>query len=147
MTQAVLRYCCGMRRALRRFAAPDRCRAVSDQGNWRQDAHVRREKLRPVIWHSGIARVVSAIALQYFSPLTGARYHWHVFCNPQVSNLHHLCAALLVDLGLTRPPDRLYQQKWQLFGIKFIHGPAAHREIRSMTERRALAGCYYMSNV
>ncbi|KAL9056367.1 MAG: hypothetical protein Q9162_002958 [Coniocarpon cinnabarinum] len=76
-----------------------------------------------------------------------AWYHFHVFVNPQVSNLHHLCAALLVDLGLNRPPDRLFAQKWQLFSLQFVHGPNAHREMRSMVERRALAGCYYMSNV
>ena len=64
-----------------------------------------------------------------------------------MSNLHHLAAALLVDLGLSRPPDRLYAQKWQLYGLRFIHGPSAHKHLRSMSERRALVGCYYMSNV
>ena len=59
----------------------------------------------------------------------------------------HLAAALLVDLGLSRPPDRLKAQKATYFFQKYGHGPEAANEIRNLPERRALAGCYYMSSV
>lgn len=59
----------------------------------------------------------------------------------------HLAAALLVDLGLNRPPDRLKAQKAAYFFHKWGHGPQAVNAIRNLPERRALAGCYYMSSV
>lgn len=74
------------------------------------------------------------------------RYHYHVLHNPQTSNLHHLAAALLVDLNLNRPPDRLRAQKLQYSTNRRLHDTTSNREMHSLSELRALTGCYYMSS-
>lgn len=89
---------------------------------------------------------MSEIQYTHPNPLLIDRYHYHVFQNPQTSNLYHLVASLLVDLGLNCPPDRLNDQKLRL-PTRLLQSPIGRRESRSMPELRALLGCYYTSSV
>ncbi|OCK78134.1 hypothetical protein K432DRAFT_444838 [Lepidopterella palustris CBS 459.81] len=74
-----------------------------------------------------------------------AWYHLHLFVNQQGTNLLYLVAALLVDLGLNRPPNSAFHVK-----MSPIHpniGQAAHPNPRTSDERRALLGCFYLHSV
>lgn len=74
-------------------------------------------------------------------------YHTQVFLNPQISNLLHLCIALATDLGLNQPPSRLDMHSLTYGARRAIHGPAVHPEKRTLEERRAYAGCFYLTSV
>ena len=73
-----------------------------------------------------------------------ARYHSHGFCNPQHTSLLHLATSLLADLDIDLPADRFSREMSQLFNMRFARRPPS---LRTMSERRALLGCYFTNNV
>jgi len=74
-------------------------------------------------------------------------YHTQVFLNPQITNLLHLCISLATDLGLTQSPSRPEVHTLSYGARRAIHGPSEYREERTIEERRAYAGCFYLASV
>lgn len=74
------------------------------------------------------------------------RYHFHVFVNPQMTNLLQLAMALVVDLGLNRKPASESDPKFVAFTPRIAHGKTVvgHSAVSTPDERRALAGTYYL---
>ncbi|KAE8036862.1 hypothetical protein FH972_009495 [Carpinus fangiana] len=71
-------------------------------------------------------------------------YHFHVFVNPQMTNLLQLAMALVVDLGLNRKPASELDPKFASFAPRIAHGKNVVSNVSTPDERRALAGTYYV---
>lgn len=72
-------------------------------------------------------------------------YHVYTHSNPQLMNLLHLAKALLVDLGLNRPPGTgLFQIRPSNDANKMLHGQQQDCLQHSLEERRALLGTYHV---
>jgi hypothetical protein len=80
-------------------------------------------------------------------------FHTQTLVNPQMTNLLHLCMAMSVDLGLNQAPapasawdsskgPTLFDGPRRAFQV-----PGASVQRRTLEERRAYAGCYFLSNV
>lgn len=73
-------------------------------------------------------------------------YHVYTHSNPQLMNIVHLAKALLVDLGLNRPPGAgLFRIGSSNDGMKLMHGPQLDLHKHSLEERRACLGVYHVS--
>jgi hypothetical protein len=78
-------------------------------------------------------------------------FHTQIYVNPQITNLLHLCMAMSVDLGLNQstPPVTEFKTGPSLLDgpRRVVHGPGPYPQTRTLEERRAYAGCYYLSTV
>lgn len=74
------------------------------------------------------------------------RYHFFTFRNPQFTNLVHLAAALVVDLGLNQNTAMKEDRSIATFATRILHGRASAPTTRDDDERRALLGTYYLSS-
>lgn len=92
----------------------------------------------------------SLAVLQGMMVLLGWSHTQSLF-NPQITNLLHLCMAMSVDLGLNQSTAPLTesQRTTTLFDgpRRAVHGPAFSSHIQTLEERRAYAGCFYLSTV
>ena len=74
-----------------------------------------------------------------------AWYHVYTHNNPQLMNLLHLAKALLIDLGLNRPPGfGIFQIKMSSDATEMIHGSRHDARTHSLEERRACLGIYHV---
>lgn len=78
-------------------------------------------------------------------------FHTQNLVNPQITNLLHLCMAMSVDLGLNQAPAPAPDPRR---GPTILDGqrtafqvPGANVQRRTLEERRAYAGCFYLSTV
>jgi hypothetical protein len=60
-------------------------------------------------------------------------------------NLLHLTMALLIDLGLNKPPTGPPPTSWVFDPPSILHGKAVNDGLRTSDQRRALLGCYYLT--
>ena len=72
-------------------------------------------------------------------------YHPHLFWGQQVTNLLHLAMALVVDLGIDRPPQECKDIKSTT--TRAVHGPSLAVKVPTLDEHRALAGTYYLTSM
>lgn len=74
-------------------------------------------------------------------------YPVHTHNSSQWMNLLHLAKALLVDLGLNRPPDfGIFQMKTSSEATGMIHDSKHEARFHSLEERRACLGVYHVYN-
>ncbi|MCJ1312744.1 hypothetical protein MMC25_006420 [Agyrium rufum] len=77
---------------------------------------------------------------------------WHQFhphCAP-LTNMIHLAVSLIVDLGLNKSPQAYNQRRSMMDKTNPVYGGAAKpqkAEIRSLEDRRALLGTYYLASL
>ncbi|KAK5163969.1 uncharacterized protein LTR77_010365 [Saxophila tyrrhenica] len=71
-------------------------------------------------------------------------YHPHIFWSNQCTNLMHLAIAMIVDLGLDRPPQQCGDFKEKTH--KAVNGPGIVERQPLPEEHRILAGIFYLSS-
>lgn len=74
-------------------------------------------------------------------------YHTQIFVNPQITNLLHLSTALTTDLGLNQAPTPAETHTLSSGIRKAIYGLGMNSEERTLEERRAYAGCFYLASI
>lgn len=73
-------------------------------------------------------------------------YHKTFITKPQLTNLLQLMVALVVDLGLNKAPNFHDRQRVAIFATENAHGNQELSTTRTNEERRALAGCFYLTS-
>jgi hypothetical protein len=73
-----------------------------------------------------------------------AWYHPHIFWSQQCTNLLHLAIAMIIDLGLDRPPQQCGDFKKAT--VKAVNGNSQSERVPTAEERRILAGIFYITS-
>lgn len=109
-------------------------------------ARIAKDILKYISEHMILRGEKSLDLLQGLLVVT-AWYHVYTHSNPQLMNLLHLAKALLVDLGLNRPPGfGIFQIKMSSDATEMIHGSKHEARVHSLEERRACLGVYHVYN-
>lgn len=76
-----------------------------------------------------------------------AWFQYYSCSSSQMTNLLHMVMALVLDLGLGKPPDRKEKSRIQLIATRVAHGETVYSSTRTHDERRALLGSFYLHSV
>lgn len=74
-------------------------------------------------------------------------FQYYSCSSSQMTNLLHMAKALVLDLGLSGPPDRKEKSWIQLVATRVAHGERVNSTTRTNDERRALLGSFYLHSV
>ncbi|KAF1809130.1 hypothetical protein P152DRAFT_495064 [Eremomyces bilateralis CBS 781.70] len=76
-----------------------------------------------------------------------AWYHFHLGRSRQMTNFVHLALALTTDLEINKTGTAYDRHRAVVCGFNLFPDPAERGDQRSLEERRALLGCFYVTSI